>query len=596
MLLLFVLTLLVHAVLTWQYRRDPFATLLVADAQSYDEWAARWALNGSGAEPVFHQSPLFPWWLSWVYRLVGQTWRVVAVSAIQGLLSAVAISLWVPIGRIWFGRASVGLVAGLLAFAFAPFHFYALKLLPVSTALATQAIGMLCLGRAAPSTTRGSAFVAGAAWGVACLARAEMLLAALPFALWLARRTGVPLDVRRALSFMLGLGCLIAPATMHNLRQGDRVVIASSTGENFFIGNQRDATGGHHSLSPMAGDLFSQRTAALELAQDSLDRPLRPSEVSSFWTSRAMDEIRADPLGWCRLMAQKSWRMLHPGDPTDLYSLPLERRLYLPLLFLLPASSWAIFIMGGIGLRLAQREVGTHAWPLIFWLLTNMCVLLVFFANARLRLPLLFGLCGHAALAVVWFLAGQGRRRRIGAAILVATVIVGLAATRYTSRDVLRLASVLSAQQRLDESLDALRVELSRPNPNALVLDQAGWVLQKQGDFDRSRQRYLEALNAGLPPGREPQTRTRLAQVMERLGFLDGALEQHDRAVSNEFADAGSYHERGMFHGRRGRRELAIADFQQALRRDPTFAAPASALRSLGVEIRPRRGDQRESP
>ena len=56
---LFTLSLLLHIVLSWQYRQDPFAVTLVSDASSYNAWAARWAAGGLGAEPVFHQSPLF---------------------------------------------------------------------------------------------------------------------------------------------------------------------------------------------------------------------------------------------------------------------------------------------------------------------------------------------------------------------------------------------------------------------------------------------------------------------------------------------------------------------------------------------------------
>jgi MYXO-CTERM domain-containing protein len=145
---LFLLAVLLHVILSWQYRQDPFAVTLVADASSYDAWAARWAAGGSGGEPVFHQSPLFPWWLSWTHRLVGDGWRVATISGLQGLLNALAISLWVPLGRRWFGRSSVGLAAGLIALTFAPFYFHALKLLPVATALATQVVGLLCLSRA----------------------------------------------------------------------------------------------------------------------------------------------------------------------------------------------------------------------------------------------------------------------------------------------------------------------------------------------------------------------------------------------------------------------------------------------------------------
>ena len=40
-------------------------------------------------------------------------------------------------------------------------------------------------------------------------------------------------------AYLAGVVLVIVPVTLHNLRQGDFVVVASSGGENLFIGNQR---------------------------------------------------------------------------------------------------------------------------------------------------------------------------------------------------------------------------------------------------------------------------------------------------------------------------------------------------------------------
>ena len=76
-----------------------------------------------------------------------------------------------------------------------------------------------------------------------------------------------------------GLVLAVLPATLHNVRQGDFVTIASAGGENLFIGNQRGATGGHTALHPQAGDIFSQRRLATELAERERGRALKPSRA-----------------------------------------------------------------------------------------------------------------------------------------------------------------------------------------------------------------------------------------------------------------------------------------------------------------------------
>ena len=72
----FALTLVLLALLSVQYREDPFGQIYISDALSYDRWADRIATFGLGDEPVFHQSPLFPILLGRVYSLTGKRFYV----------------------------------------------------------------------------------------------------------------------------------------------------------------------------------------------------------------------------------------------------------------------------------------------------------------------------------------------------------------------------------------------------------------------------------------------------------------------------------------------------------------------------------------
>jgi tetratricopeptide (TPR) repeat protein len=586
----FLAAAVVYVVVWWQYRSDPFATNYVSDALSYDRWAERIVENGLGAEPVFHQAPLFPLLLSRVYASVTGPGRAAWSIGLQVLLGCAAIACLVPLGRLWFGRRSAGVAAAALALLHGPFVFYAMKMLPVPLALATQAAGLVTLAIARHRGRGLLAACAGAIWGLACLTRSEMLLFA-PFALAALVHPDRPRRRWTALAgaYVAGFALVVAPVTLHNLRQGDLVVVASSAGENLFIGNQRSAEGGYRALDPTAGDIFSQRVVAKRLAEQARERPLRPSEVSAYWRQRALREITSNPGAWLVLEGKKLGRILHPGDPTDIYSYALERRTYLQVLYGLPVSSWAILLLGVVGATIALRGAAARTWPLAALVAVHAVVLLTFFVDARLRLPLLFALCPYAGFAVV-----EGARRwRSGksrpaltllAASVGAALVVGGLATRPTPRDVVRLASVLSMQQRLDESLEVLAPHVRGPDPDPLVLDQAGWVHQKRGDFAEARERYLAALARDLPPGRARQTRTRLAMVYERLGQFVEANAQHDAAITSGHANAGTFYERGMFRLRRHDARGAERDLREAARLDPGWAAPRAALQSLGVD------------
>ena len=187
---LFLAAVVVHVGIWLQYRTDPFSSAYVADALSYHAWAERIVADGPGAEPVFHQSPLFPFLVAGVYALVPDHLRPASVTGVQVLLSSAAMALLVPLGRRLFGSTACGVAAALLALLHAPFVFYALKLLPTTLALATQVLGLLALARARGSARAGPAAAAGACWGLAVLARAEMLLF-VPLALWFLLRRHV---------------------------------------------------------------------------------------------------------------------------------------------------------------------------------------------------------------------------------------------------------------------------------------------------------------------------------------------------------------------------------------------------------------------
>lgn len=586
----FLVALCVHLLVWLQYRATPFAQTYVSDALSYHLWAERIAEHGLRAEPVFHQSPLFPLLLSWVYEAVSVSARSDWSLLFQCVISSAAIATLVPLGRLWLGSVSAGVVAAALALLHGPVVFYAMKLLPLSLALLTQAAGLVLLAIARRKGSVALAAAAGACWGLACLARTEALLFVLPALLalwcWPGDRPRSASRLRGVAAYVAGLAIVILPVSAHNALRGDTVLLASSAGENLFIGNQRGAQGGYTALDPSAGDIFSQRIMAQRLAEQARGHSLRPSEVSAYWRGRAWEEITADPVSWVRLELTKLGRVLHPGDPTDIYSFALERSIYLPTLWALAVTPWTLFLLGGVGMALALSRAPRQTWPLAALAAIHVLLLLVFFVDARLRLPLLFTLCPFAGYSVVEAvqLWRTGRRRLplLLAALTSIAMLVGTLATRPTPRDAVRLAAVLSMRQSLDQSLAVLEPWLAAPTPDPLVLDQAGWVLQKQGRFREARDRYLQALERGLTGGRAGQARTRLGQVHEQLGEHAEAQAQHDAVISGDHANAGSYYERALFRLRRNDRGAAEADLREAIRLDGNWALPRETLRLLG--------------
>ncbi len=140
-------------------------------------------------------------------------------------------------------------------------------------------------------------------------------------------------------------------------------------------------------------------------------------------------------------------------------------------------------------------------------------------------------------------------------------------------------------QGRLDDSLAALQPALERDDPDGKLLDQAGWVLSRKGRLDSALAYYNRALEAGLPPSREQQTRSRMAGVLENLGRNREAAEAHRRSIEVDPGEPAAWFERAKFRMRRGDRDGAVADLREASRLMPEWRAPREALQSLSVPV-----------
>lgn len=554
----FLLCMLVLTPLLISNLDNPLARTPVADAMRYDTLAAQIADQGLASQGVFYQAPLYPLLLSMLYRVGDEASRVHLVVLFQLVLLAAACACWLPVCRRLFDDPRIGYVTAGLALLHGPFAFHGLKLLPVTLALATQLLLLWLALRAAEHPTAGRLSLAGLAGGMAALARAEsllllvLLLAALVFLY--PRR----LRVFHAAVVLLLTLAVVAPATLHNVRQGDFVLIASSAGENLFIGNQRGADGGHTPLHSQASDIESQRILAGQLATRAVGRELRPSEVSRYWATRARGEILAAPGPWLGIEAAKLRRTLLDADPTDLYSLSLERRLYVGWLYLLfiPASVlMAAALLGGI--RLFRGGGLRRAAPLLAMLVGHLAVLMAFFVSTRLRLPFYFLLCPLAAQALVSAFDDWTYRRRLA---VVVAIGFGLLLTlspfvgRADEREQLRLAAVLSRQDRLPESLELLGPLLTDENSSDAVFDQACWVAFKQEDWDQAGRHCREAIERGIHGMRGCAVQTRLGRIEERLGHHGSAQEWHTRAVNGD-CPLEARIELARFQARRGSRE-----------------------------------------
>ena len=112
--------------------------------------------------------------------------------------------------------------------------------------------------------------------------------------------------VTDAAALVLGVAVVLAPVAARNYAIGGGFYVTTSQfGPNFYIGNNPRSDGTYMSLRPGRGAPEYERQDATELAEHAIGRRLTPSEVSSYWSNRALDFIGSQPGAWLRLTGRK---------------------------------------------------------------------------------------------------------------------------------------------------------------------------------------------------------------------------------------------------------------------------------------------------
>lgn len=191
----------------------------------------------------FSRPPLYPLFLAAVYRLFGHS--TAAVVAIQFALGLAALAPAYRLGERWFGERAA--LAGVWISACVPLRiFFEGETLDATLFAFLFLAATWQLWLALEEGVAARVVLAGLLYGAAALARPNVLLA-LPF---IAAGTAFALQVGwKRLPVLgaagaLGVALAIAPAAVHNWRAEEAFIpVAANGGVNFFLGNERGATG-----------------------------------------------------------------------------------------------------------------------------------------------------------------------------------------------------------------------------------------------------------------------------------------------------------------------------------------------------------------
>jgi Tfp pilus assembly protein PilF len=286
----------------------------LVDSVNYDIWA-RAILHGDWlGHEVFAHSPLYAFILAGAYFLAGGP-NLVAVAGIQLALGAAGCGLVYLLARCWFPRPAA-FAAGLLGAAYGAAVFHEGTLL---TVLLIHLLNLSLLLAAFWAANRGRTWnwiFPGALLGLSILARPNALLLLPVLALWIWLQPNRAGQGKKVWGPMLALALsalvVVAPATLRN-----RVVLhewlftVGNGGLNTYLGNYRQASGYHIPTGDLGLSASEQVRNAKRLAEQMTGRNLTYGQSSSYWLSRALDDITADPGRWAKLEGRKLLLLLN---------------------------------------------------------------------------------------------------------------------------------------------------------------------------------------------------------------------------------------------------------------------------------------------
>ncbi|MFT5290515.1 MAG: 4-amino-4-deoxy-L-arabinose transferase-like glycosyltransferase [Planctomycetota bacterium] len=403
-----------------QTRANPFFYEPIMDPKYHVDWARAFAAGENFQEGSFFRAPLYPWFLGGLFKLFGD--GLLLPRVVQCLLGSCTTVLVFLLGRDAFDRRT-GLLASLGAATYWVLIYFDGELLIPALAVPLNLLALWLTLRLDGRVKTGGAFLAGLAWGLAAIARPNVLILMPVFFFWLIWRAW---GDRRAALFAgaaLTLGTLtpILPISAYNAAQGDFALVATQAGVNLWIGNNPEhAALGDVSTAIVPGTRqgwWEGFHDAVALAEEAEGRDLKSSEVSAHYTAKAWDWISSEPGAASRHWLQKLrlfWSAEELGNNQPVRGFA---RHFGPITKFLPLGFGVVAPLGLLGFALVLLNRGgkrASLLPLWSFLLIYSLTVVTFFINGRFRLPVLPVLLVLGAHATLW-LFEQGRQRSLGA-------------------------------------------------------------------------------------------------------------------------------------------------------------------------------------
>ena len=441
LLVLFVVALLWRLLYLGRLAATPLGGSLTEDAQIYWEWSSFLLRHGPLGKNPFFMGPLYPYVLTGLRALLGDSIpRVLVVQAIGGASATVLLA---DAARR-LTRPAIGNVVGVLVCFYPLAVFFDGLVLMESLLFLLGSLLLWLVVRERSGWRPLTAAALGVLIGLLAEGRATAVLLLLPAALLVAGTPAVPRlharagAARRLAALAAAFLLTVAPAAVRNAAIAHEwIPFTYNLGFNVYVGNNPEATGAFATITgtQWAGRLpedGGRGSDGRDFIRNSEGLDLSPSASSAWWSERARRFIAAQPGRAGHLALTKLGMMWSRREYPQIENAEEYAALAGPLGIPVAVSFMLVGSLGLAGLLLAWRR-GAPERFLIGWVLILTLAVVPFFVTDRYR---------HQLLPALMLLAGLGldeawcarrarsaaARARVGLALAAGFLIVMLPA------------------------------------------------------------------------------------------------------------------------------------------------------------------------
>jgi len=370
------------------YLNDPQWNQLLVDSLFHDRWAQSIAGGNILGREAFFRAPLYIYLLGGIYAVFGHALLIARILGNICGLVAVFVT-WKISVRLFSKKAAVA--ASLIHALYPIAVYFESELLVDSFFTLLVELSIWFFLKALDTRNIKTFIVSGLFIGLAAITR-PVILALIPlYLLWIWLSAENHLNAFQIIGLMISIIIIvISPVTIRNLIVADDLVLVSSSGGiNFYIGNNENAEGYSAAMPPPAG--HNWRIKDIEyLAEKEANRNLKASEISRFWYNKGFQWIIHNKADFIKLYFFRLYLLMNNLEISNNRNLPLffSSNPFLkfnPLNFGLIIS---LAIMGLAFLFFKRRLNGPRLFLILFSVL-YILIISLFFINARFRLPVI---------------------------------------------------------------------------------------------------------------------------------------------------------------------------------------------------------------